>query len=234
LTAVAVRIIHTAGVPMNGLSGASAVVSRHIHAVPHDDLGSSVRSFARSRALLESARTLIPGGYHLSGRPLLSPDNSPMYFERGRGSRVWDVDGHEYIDFVMAYGPMLLGYAHEEVDLAAFEQARRGNLLSLNHPLHLRFVERLIARLPGAEMGAFFKTSSRPGRTRPPRRYGWRDEPPAGRALRGAAIMGGMIGACPTETSCRAGSSDRSSNFAPMSPIRCASCCERTTDRSPR
>ncbi|MBZ5711666.1 aspartate aminotransferase family protein [Nannocystis pusilla] len=124
------------------------------------DLQSPSRAYPASQALLQRARSLIPGGYHLSGRPLLSPGDSPMYFERGEGCRVWDVDGHEYIDFIMAYGPPLLGYAHEEVDRAAFDQARRGNLLSLNHPLHLRFVERLVARFPGAEMGAFFKTGS--------------------------------------------------------------------------
>lgn len=134
----------------------------HPVAVNHHDLAlsSSSRTYTTSQRLLTRARALIPGGYHLSGRPLVTPADSPMYFERGAGGRVWDVDGHEYIDFVMAFGPLLLGYAHEEVDRAAFAQARRGNLLTLNHPLHLEFVERLVARLPGAEMGAFFKTGS--------------------------------------------------------------------------
>lgn len=113
-----------------------------------------------SQALHRRARALIPGGHHLSGRPLLTAEDSPMYFERGAGSRCWDVDGNEYIDYVMAYGPPLLGHACEEVDTAAYEQARRGNLLSLNHPLHVRFVERLVGRFPGAEMGMFFKTGS--------------------------------------------------------------------------
>ena len=115
---------------------------------------------ARSLALLKRARELIPGGYHLSGRPLIDPEDSPMYIERGLGCRCWDVDGHEYIDYFMAFGPNLLGYAHPEVDAAAIEQVRRGALLSLNHPLHVRFIERLVERFPGAEMGAFFKTGS--------------------------------------------------------------------------
>src|SRR4051812_46546846 len=98
-------------------------------------------SYERSQSLYLAARRLIPGGVHRSGAPLLDPERSPMYFERGRGCRVWDVDGHEYIDFIMAYGAFLLGYAEEAVDRAAMEQAARGNLLSMNHPLHLRFVE---------------------------------------------------------------------------------------------
>ena len=116
--------------------------------------------YLASRELLERARRWIPGGHHLSGRPLVDPDHSPMYLVRGAGSRVWDVDGNEYIDYVMAFGAQLLGYACEEVDRAACEQARRGNLLSMNHPLHVRFVERVVGRFPGAEMGVFCKTGS--------------------------------------------------------------------------
>jgi len=116
--------------------------------------------YPRSQALHQRARSLIPGGFHLSGRPLVDVETTPMYFERGRGCRIVDVDGHEYCDFLMAFGAYLLGYAREEVDTAAFTQARRGTLLSLNHPLHLELVEALLPRLPGAEMAAFFKTGS--------------------------------------------------------------------------
>jgi glutamate-1-semialdehyde 2,1-aminomutase len=117
-------------------------------------------AFAGSRALLRRAQALFPGGHHLSSRPLLGPDAAPLYLERGRGCRVWDVDGHEYVDYFMAFGPFLLGYADEEVDAAAIAQLRRGGLLSLSHPLHVEFLERLIAWFPGAEMGVFLKTGS--------------------------------------------------------------------------
>ncbi|RYZ07540.1 MAG: aminotransferase class III-fold pyridoxal phosphate-dependent enzyme [Myxococcales bacterium] len=116
--------------------------------------------YLRSRALLERARRSIPGGFHLSGRPLVDDDTTPLYFEGGRGAIIRDVDGHEYVDFLMAFGAHLLGYAREEVDRAAAEQARRGGLLSLNHSFHVQLVEALLPKLPGAEMGAFFKTGS--------------------------------------------------------------------------
>ena len=122
-------------------------------------MGASDR-YAASRALYRRAETLIPGATHLSGRPLLDPETSPLYFERGRGGRIWDVDGHEYIDLIMAYGPFLLGYAHPEVDAAVMRQADSGILLSLNHPLHHRFLNAVLARFPGAQMGSFFKTGS--------------------------------------------------------------------------
>ncbi|MBS2037976.1 aminotransferase class III-fold pyridoxal phosphate-dependent enzyme, partial [bacterium] len=114
--------------------------------------------YSGSENLLERARRLIPGCHHLSGRPLV--EEGPMYVERGLGCRVWDVDGNKYIDYLMAFGPFLLGYANREVDDAAIQQLRQGKLLSMNHPLHLEFVQRLLARFPGAEMGIFLKTGS--------------------------------------------------------------------------
>ena len=116
--------------------------------------------YRASADLLERARAVIPGGHHLSGRPLLPLEESPLYMTRGQGARCWDADGHEYIDYIGAYGPFLLGYAHPAVDAAACAQLARGNLLSLNHPLHVEFAERLVARFPGADMAVFFKTGS--------------------------------------------------------------------------
>src|SRR5699024_4975503 len=84
----------------------------------------------------------------------------PSYFERGSGARVHDVDGHVYIDYLLAFGAQLLGYARPEVEAAASRQAQRGNLLSLNHPLHVELIETLLPLFPGAEQGIFFKTGS--------------------------------------------------------------------------
>ena len=116
--------------------------------------------YRKSAQLLERAQRVIPGAHHLSGRPLLTVEDSPMYMARARGARCWDVDGNEYVDYIGAYGPFLLGYANEAVDAAALEQLRRGALISLNHPLHVEFAEKLAARLPGAEMAVFCKTGS--------------------------------------------------------------------------
>lgn len=116
--------------------------------------------YAASRALHERAARVIPGGGHLSGKPLVDGFTTPLYFDRARGARIWDVDGHEYIDYLMAFGAYLVGYAHPEIDRAAHEQGTRGRLVSLNHPLHVEFIEALLPLFPGAEMGVFFKTGS--------------------------------------------------------------------------
>ena len=116
--------------------------------------------YAESTKLLARARAVIPGGHHLSGRPLLPDQDGPLYMKRGEGARCWDVDGNEYLDFIGAYGPFLLGYAHPAVEQAARAQLGRGSLLSLNHPLHVEFAERLVDRFRGADMATFFKTGS--------------------------------------------------------------------------
>ncbi|MBV9233690.1 MAG: aminotransferase class III-fold pyridoxal phosphate-dependent enzyme [Candidatus Eremiobacteraeota bacterium] len=117
--------------------------------------------YAASYALYERACKIIPGGIQLDGgRPLLHGGLSPLYFDRARGPYVWDADGNRYIDLIMAYGPFVLGYGHPEVDAAAVAQLEHGNLISMNHPLHVRFIEELLHRFPYAEMGAFFKAGS--------------------------------------------------------------------------
>lgn len=115
---------------------------------------------SQSERLHRRAKDLIPGGGHLSGRVLTTVERSPLYMVRGAGSHVWDVDGHEYVDYLMAYGPYLLGYARAEVDAAAFGQVARGHLLSMNHPLHLEFAQAVVERFPGADMAVFLKTGS--------------------------------------------------------------------------
>jgi glutamate-1-semialdehyde aminotransferase len=122
---------------------------------------SSLRSrYAKSRSWYQRAIQVIPGGTHLSGIPLVDVDTTPMYFQRSKGCRIWDVDGNEYVDYLMAFGAVFLGYAQEEVELAAARQAQDVRLVSMNHPLHVKFIETLLRRFPGTEMGSFFKTGS--------------------------------------------------------------------------
>jgi glutamate-1-semialdehyde 2,1-aminomutase len=116
--------------------------------------------YTSSQKWLARAERVIPGAHHLSGRALTTPERSPMYIERGRGCRITDADGHEYIDFLMAYGAILLGYAEPEVDAAAREQLEQGSLLSLNRPQHVLFAEALVERFVTADMAVLLKTGS--------------------------------------------------------------------------
>jgi glutamate-1-semialdehyde aminotransferase len=83
-----------------------------------------------------------------------------MYLERGRGSHVWDVDGNEYLDYPMALGPVLLGYAEPVVDEAIRAQLDSGITFTLMHPLEVEVAERIVAMCPGVEGVRFGKSGS--------------------------------------------------------------------------
>jgi glutamate-1-semialdehyde 2,1-aminomutase len=79
----------------------------------------------RNAELLERARRVIPAGMYGHQSVSLLPDVYPQFFSRAQGTRLWDVDDNEYIDYMGAYGPNLLGYGNKAVDTAAAEQQRR-------------------------------------------------------------------------------------------------------------
>jgi glutamate-1-semialdehyde aminotransferase len=85
---------------------------------------------------------------------------SPIYLQRGRGSHVWDVDGNEYVDYPMALGPVILGYAEPAVDEAIAKQLRDGITFTLMHPLEVEVAERIVAMCPGVEAVRFGKSGS--------------------------------------------------------------------------
>jgi glutamate-1-semialdehyde 2,1-aminomutase/spore coat polysaccharide biosynthesis protein SpsF len=84
----------------------------------------------------------------------------PIYLASGRGCRVVDVDGREYVDYPMALGAVLLGHAHPAVVEAVERQAREGTLFTLMHPLEVEVAERLVDLVPCAEMVRFMKNGS--------------------------------------------------------------------------
>lgn len=113
-----------------------------------------------SQALWERARTLIPAGTQtLAKGPSQYVDGvAPKYLARGKGCRVWDVDGNEFVDLTMAVGPVVLGYGHASVDRAIAEQLERGITFSLMHPLEVEVAELVRRVVPGADSVRFSKT----------------------------------------------------------------------------
>src|ERR1700675_909656 len=77
---------------------------------------------SRSEALFRRAVEIIPGGVNSPVRAFKSVGGQPVFMARGQGSRIFDVDGNQYIDYVGSWGPLLLGHRHPEI-LAALEDA---------------------------------------------------------------------------------------------------------------
>ena len=106
----------------------------------------------KSAALAERARAAIPGGITHDIRHLLP---FPVYVERAQGTRKWDVDGHEYVDYWMGHGALFLGHCHPAVVKAVQAQVARGTHLGASHELEVRWAEMVNRLVPCAELTRF-------------------------------------------------------------------------------
>jgi len=121
-----------------------------------------LRPIEKSKAWLERAQKVIPGAAQTfsKGADQHVRGVAPMFLAKGKGCRVWDVDGNEYIDYIQGLLPNILGYAHDEVNAAVAEQLSQGHSFSLPHPLEVELAERLTRLIPCAEMVRFGKNGS--------------------------------------------------------------------------
>ena len=115
--------------------------------------------FDQSNALYARAKQVIPGGifghYGSSVRT-----SGPKFFSRSEGARFWDADGNEYIDYMCAFGPMILGYNHPLVDEAVRRQQRLGHAVSLASPVMVELAERLVDQVAAADWALFGKNGT--------------------------------------------------------------------------
>ncbi len=108
---------------------------------------------AGSLARYERSQRSLAGGVSSGLRRAARP--YPLFYDHGAGSRIWDVDGNEYIDFGLAWGPLILGHAHPNVTAAIAEQAAKGLTFGAQHDLEYQVAERLTEILPCADLVAF-------------------------------------------------------------------------------
>lgn len=119
-------------------------------------------NISKSLELFEEAKKLVPGGVLGIRRPYNFVEGEyPVFVESGKGSRIIDIDGNEYIDFLCAFGPIILGYREEEVDEAVIKQIRdKGFCFSLTQRYQNELAEKLRELIPCSEMSIFVKTGS--------------------------------------------------------------------------
>ena len=105
-----------------------------------------------SDQLFERARRCIPGGVNSPVRAFKSVGRNPLFISRASGSRVWDVDGNEYIDYVGSWGPMILGHAHPKVLEAIRNAAQHGTSFGASTELEVKMAELICRLMPSVEM----------------------------------------------------------------------------------
>jgi glutamate-1-semialdehyde 2,1-aminomutase len=112
-----------------------------------------MRSLAKSNKHFERAVTKLPLGVSSNFR--YWGDDKTIYVHHGKGGRIWDIDGNEYIDYRLAYGPIILGYGDERVDEAARKGMEVGGVFALSTELEYQVASRVSKMVPAAELVRF-------------------------------------------------------------------------------
>jgi glutamate-1-semialdehyde 2,1-aminomutase len=108
---------------------------------------------AEEQQLVETARRVLPGG-------TFGNMASEIIIREGRGGRVWDVSGNEYVDYLLGSGPMLLGHAHPEVNDAVAKQLARGTTFFVNNEHGIELAAEIVDAMPCAEQVRFASTGT--------------------------------------------------------------------------
>lgn len=114
----------------------------------------------RSAEIMRRSAQLFPGGVNSPVRAFGGVGGTPIVASRGQGARIWDADGNEYIDYVLSWGPLVLGHAHPMV-LDALEQAARdGTSFGMPTELEVSLGELIVKRMPHVEMMRFVSSGT--------------------------------------------------------------------------
>jgi glutamate-1-semialdehyde 2,1-aminomutase len=114
----------------------------------------------RSRNYFAQALDLLPGGVDSPVRAFRSVGGEPLFIERGEAAYLFDVDGNRYIDYVLSWGPLILGHAHPAVVAALQAAAGRGTSYGAPSPLEIELARRVMAFVPAIEMLRFVNSGT--------------------------------------------------------------------------
>src|SRR5579872_6203763 len=118
------------------------------------------RKTEQSRKLQKRAEALIPGGVDSPVRAFRAVGGDPPFIVRGKGSRMWDADGNEYIDYVGSWGPLILGHASPEVVESIIAAARNGTSFGASTPAEADLAESVLEAFPSMEKVRFVSSGT--------------------------------------------------------------------------
>ncbi|WP_239732657.1 glutamate-1-semialdehyde 2,1-aminomutase [Mammaliicoccus sp. P-M55] len=108
--------------------------------------------YEQSIEAYKEAVDLMPGGVNSPVRAFKSVDTPPIFMDHGKGSKIYDVDGNEYIDYVLSWGPLILGHSHEKVKTALHAAVDKGTSFGASTELENKMAQLVIERVPSIEM----------------------------------------------------------------------------------
>ncbi len=115
---------------------------------------------SNSQRLYRSAFELLPGGVNSPARAWGSVGGNPLFFERGAGSRIYDVDGNEFIDYVCSWGPLILGHSHPHVIEAARTAMLKGSSFGAPTELEVEAAQLIVDAIDSIEMVRFVNSGT--------------------------------------------------------------------------
>lgn len=119
-----------------------------------------MKTFENSIEAFKEAVDLMPGGVNSPVRAFKSVNIDPIFIDSGNGAIIKDIDGNEYIDYVLSWGPLILGHSHPEVVKAIQEQAVKGTSFGAPTILENKLAELVIKRVPSVEMVRFVSSGT--------------------------------------------------------------------------
>jgi glutamate-1-semialdehyde 2,1-aminomutase len=117
-------------------------------------------NFSNSRKLFEAAQRVIPGGVNSPVRAFRAVGGQPLFIERAAGAYVWDADDNRYIDYVLSWGPLILGHANPHVVKALHQATERGTSYGAPTALETRLAELVVEMVPSAEQVRFVNSGT--------------------------------------------------------------------------
>ena len=115
---------------------------------------------SNSSDLFARAQKILVGGVNSPVRAFRAVGGTPLIIDRASGSRLWDVDGREYIDYVCSWGALILGHAHPDIVAAIADQARRGTSYGMTSPLEIELGDRITHAIPSVERIRFVSSGT--------------------------------------------------------------------------
>jgi glutamate-1-semialdehyde 2,1-aminomutase len=117
-------------------------------------------SHETSERMFAEATALLPGGVSSPVRAFRAVGGSPLFIERGEGAYLVDVDGNRYLDYILSWGPLVLGHAHPRVVAALDESLRRGTSFGAPSPLELELARLIRDAMPSVELVRFVSSGT--------------------------------------------------------------------------
>lgn len=111
-----------------------------------------MRSYDKSIEAFKEAKEILPGGVNSPVRAFQSVNMDPIFMERGKGSKIYDIDGNEYIDYVLSWGPLILGHTNDRVVEGIKKVAEQGTSFGAPTLVENELAQLVIERVPSIEM----------------------------------------------------------------------------------